>query len=189
MRDIAAQFLTHAQKQSATFPLVMGHRLMGIALLCTGDMVQGQVYSDQALALYDVAEHRPLAARFGQDARVAALSYRSLALWMLGYPNAALADTEQALKDAREIGHIPTLMYGLTHASITYLYCGDYTAASAQADQVKALAIAMPSLSHQTESLERLKREFGLAKGTPLSVRMARGRPNSLKTLSKTVKA
>ena len=140
LREIASQFLTHAQKQSATFPLVMGQRLMGIALLCTGDMVQGRALSDRALALYDVAEHRPLAARFGQDARVAALSYRSLALWMLGYPNAALADTEQALKDAREIGHIPTLMYALGHASITHIYCGNYTAASAQADEVRALA-------------------------------------------------
>src|ERR1700685_1296061 len=30
-------------------------------------------------------------------------------------------------------------------------------------------SIAMPSLSHQTASLERLKRPFGLANGTPLS--------------------
>ena len=36
-------------------------------------------------------------------------------------------------------------------------------------------SIWMPSLSHQTESFERLNRELGLAKGTPLSVRMARG--------------
>ena len=32
------------------------------------------------------------------------LSYRSTALWLLGYPEAALADTEHAVKDAREIG-------------------------------------------------------------------------------------
>jgi predicted ATPase len=140
MRESAAQFLTYAQKQLATFPLVMGHRLMGIALLCTGDMVQGRWHSDRALALYDAAEHRPLAARFGQDARVAALCYRSLALWMLGYPDAALADTEQVLKDAREIGHIPTLMYALAHTSLTHIYCANFTAASAQLDEVKALA-------------------------------------------------
>jgi predicted ATPase/class 3 adenylate cyclase len=140
MRDIVAQFLTLAQKQSATFPLVMAYRMMGIALLCTGEMMQGRAYSDRALELFDIAEHRPMAARFGQDARVAALSYRSLALWMLGHPNAALADTEQALKDAREIGHTPTLMYALVHASFTQIYCGNYTAASTQADEVRALA-------------------------------------------------
>ena len=50
-------------------------------------------------------------------------------------------------------------------------------------------SMAMPSLSHQTDSLERLKSALGLAKGTPLSVLIALGRPNSLKTLSNTVKA
>ena len=33
---------------------------------------------------------------------------------MLGYPEAALADAEQALRDAREIGQAATLMYALT---------------------------------------------------------------------------
>ena len=45
-----------------------------------------------------------------QDARVAILSYRSWALWLLGYPEAALADADHALKDAREIGQAATLM-------------------------------------------------------------------------------
>ena len=31
------------------------------------------------------------------------LSFRSYALWLLGYPEAALADIDQALKDAREM--------------------------------------------------------------------------------------
>ncbi len=40
-----------------------------------------------------------------------------------------------------------------------------------------------------TESLERLNKALGLAKGTPLSVRMAVGKPKSLKALSNTQKA
>jgi NAD(P)-dependent dehydrogenase (short-subunit alcohol dehydrogenase family) len=35
--------------------------------------------------------------------RVSVLSFRSMALWTLGYPEAALADAANALKDAREI--------------------------------------------------------------------------------------
>ena len=92
---------------------MIGHRLMGTSLLVTGDIAEGRVHFDQAIALYDPAEHRPLATRFGQDTRVAILSYRSLALWLLGYPEAALADAEHALKDAREIGQAATLMYAL----------------------------------------------------------------------------
>ena len=49
-------------------PLMIGHRLMGISLLYTGDIAEGRAHYDQAIALYDPAEHRPLATRFGQDA-------------------------------------------------------------------------------------------------------------------------
>ena len=114
MRELAAQFLALAEKQGATVPLMVGHRLMGMSLLFTGDIAEGRAHYDQAIALYDPAEHRPLATRFGQDIGVSILSFRSLALWLLGYPEAALADAEHALKDAREIGQAATLMYALT---------------------------------------------------------------------------
>ena len=65
---------------------MIGHRLMGTSLLFTGDIAEGRAHLDQAIALYDPAEHRPLATRFGQDVRVAILSYRSLALWCLAIP-------------------------------------------------------------------------------------------------------
>ena len=93
---------------------MVGRRIMGHSLLLTGDIAQGRAYLDQAIALYDPAEHRPLATRFGQDVGVTILSYRSWALWFLGYPDAALRDANEVLKDAREIGHAPTLMYALT---------------------------------------------------------------------------
>jgi hypothetical protein len=43
-----------------------------------------------AMALYNPAAYRQLVTRFGIDIRVATLSFRSLALCMLGYPEAAI---------------------------------------------------------------------------------------------------
>ena len=71
---------------------------------------------------------------------MAILSYRSLALWMLGYPEAALADANNALNDAREIGQAATLMYALVHAPLTHILCGNYATANAQSDELVALA-------------------------------------------------
>ena len=85
---------------------MMGHRMMGISLTMTGDIVKAQAHCDLAFALYDPADHRHLATRFGVDARVAVWSYRSLSLWIFGHPDAALADAEHLLKDAREIGQV-----------------------------------------------------------------------------------
>ena len=55
--DLAAQFLALAEKQRATIPLMVGHRLMGMSSLSTGDIADGRAHYDQALALYDVAKH------------------------------------------------------------------------------------------------------------------------------------
>jgi predicted ATPase len=140
MREFAAQFLALAEKQGATAPLLIAHRIMGISLACTGEIAQGRAHLDRAVGLYDPAEHRPLATRFGVDSRVSVLSYRSWALWFLGYPEAALADAEQAISDAREIGQAATLMYALLHASMTRIYCGNYKAANVEAGEVVALA-------------------------------------------------
>jgi class 3 adenylate cyclase len=110
---LATQFLTLAEQQRATAPVMIGHRLLGASLLVAGDFAGGLANLDRAKALYDPAEHRPLATRFGQDIGVTALSWRSLALWMLGYPATAFAEVATAINAARETGHAPTLMFAL----------------------------------------------------------------------------
>jgi predicted ATPase len=70
---------------------------------------------------------------------MAILGYRSQALWLLGYPEAALADTKNALGDAREIGQAATLMYALERATFTAIHCGDYVAAEKYSDELIAL--------------------------------------------------
>ncbi len=136
--ELARQFLALAEKQGATVPLMIGHRLMGSSLQLTGDLAESRAHFDQALALYDNAKHRPLATRFGQDIGVSILMFRSYSVWLLGYPESALADADRALKNAREIGHAPTLMIAL--ANMTHILCGNYATANTQLDELVALA-------------------------------------------------
>jgi len=146
MRELATEFLTLAGKQRATAPLMIGHRLMGLSLLVTGDIAESRAHLDRARTLYDPAEHRPLATRFGQDVGVAILSLRSWALCVLGFRQAALADIERAVKEAREIGQAATLMYALLVASITHVICGNYAEANAKIDELIALTDQTGSL-------------------------------------------
>ena len=145
-RDLATQFLALAEKQRATIPLMVGHRLMGTSLFVAGDITEALGPLDQAIALYDPAEHRPLATRFGQDVGVATSGYRSRTLWLLGHPEAALRDADDALRNAREIGQAATLMHALFHTSIPYTLCGNRAAAAAQAQELVALAEEKGSL-------------------------------------------
>jgi predicted ATPase len=146
IRELAAQFLALAEKQKATGLVAIGHRLMATALLHTGDVAAGRAHLDQAIALYDAAEHRPLAVRFGQDVGVTILSFRSLALWILGFPEAALADAEHACEHAREIGQAPTLMYALLVTLLVLVSCGKYVTATKQFEELVALADQKSSL-------------------------------------------
>jgi class 3 adenylate cyclase/predicted ATPase len=140
IRSLAAQFLALAEKQGTTVPLMIGHRLMAISLAYAGDIADGRSHYDQALALYEPAKHRPLAMRFGQDAGVTVLCHRSYTLFCLGYPVAALSDVQNAVKDAREIGHATTLMHALAYASFIHIQCGNYPTANALVDELVALA-------------------------------------------------
>src|ERR1700730_18677090 len=139
-RNLVVQFSTFAEKQGAIVPLMVGHRLMGHSLLLTGDIAAAQAQYSQGLALYDPAEHRPFATRFGQDIGVSILGFRSLALWLLGYPKEALTDASRARKDAYEIGQAATLMFALSYTAWTHIHCGNYMAANSLLKEHIALA-------------------------------------------------
>ena len=105
-----------------------GHVLFACRRDCKRTSASGSRYG----ALYNATEHRPLATRFGHDSGVSILCFRSMALWLLGYPEAARKDADDAVKQAREIGQAATPMYALVITPFTYLHCGDYATANAQ---------------------------------------------------------
>ncbi len=171
-RDLATQFLALAEKHGATGPAVVGHRIMGHTLLFEGDLAQARAHFDKGIALYDPAEHRPLAARFAQDTRVSILSFRSSALWLLGYPEAALADTDQSLSDAREIGQAAELMFALFWAAFFYLQYGNYTTANAVVDKLAGLAKDKGAVGWQAAAMLQQGVLFALTGNASAAVQM-----------------
>jgi predicted ATPase len=140
VKGSAAQFLKLAEEQGATTPRMLGDRLVGVAQATTGNFTEAYTHLDRAIASYNPPEHRQLAARFGQDIRVAALCFRSWVRWMLGYPDTALADARSAVKEAREVGQGVPLMYSLYFGSYALIHCGEYTAVNARLDELIPLA-------------------------------------------------
>jgi predicted ATPase len=60
---------------------------------------------------------------------------------MLGYPDAAVADAQSAIVEAREVGQGVSLMYCLYFASCALIHCGAYEVANAQLDEMIPLAM------------------------------------------------
>jgi class 3 adenylate cyclase/predicted ATPase len=139
-RELAARFLALGEKEGAAVPLMIGHRTMASTLAFMGDLVEAQAQYNQALALYRPAEHRRLMTRFGQDLRVTCLAFRSMASWLLGYPEAALNDADRALMEARQIEHAATLMFTLNFPILVNTYCGNYHAANERLKELVVLA-------------------------------------------------
>ena len=138
--EVAKHFLVVAERQRLSAPLLMAHRVMGATLCLSGEFGAARRHLDRAVALYRPEEHRPLAARFGQDIGVAALGYRSLVLYRLGYPESALVDGDEALKGARDLGQAGTLLYAAGVGAFSEIHCGRFRVAEARVDELFALS-------------------------------------------------
>jgi predicted ATPase len=136
--DLARQFLALAREQNETLPLAIGHRMTASSLLVGGDIARAREHFDSASTLYNPDKHRPMVARIGHDLGVMTLCHKGIDLWLLGYPEAARADIDRALSQAREFQHAATLMYALNYNSIVNALRRDI--AKAQPDELAALA-------------------------------------------------
>ena len=68
------------------------------------------------------------------------MAWRAFSQWTLGRTDAATADVERAIREAREFGHAATLMYALAHVSLTLIYMGKLDSAVELARELMQLA-------------------------------------------------
>jgi hypothetical protein len=95
-----------------------------------------------------------------------------LALWSLGHPEAALADADQALKEAREIGQATTLMFGLRFASFPHIFCGNYATANALLNELLVLADGKGAFYWKAHGMSDKGSLLALTGKAPASVQM-----------------
>jgi class 3 adenylate cyclase/tetratricopeptide (TPR) repeat protein len=133
LRDVTAHILELAERQTASFPRLIGHNFVAYSSMLSGELADGRAH-------YDPASHRQLATRFGEDQNVPSFAHRAWAAWLLGYPEAALCDADEALKSARATGQAATLMWALHFTAHPLTLCGHYSRASAHLQELGALA-------------------------------------------------
>jgi len=138
---IATEFLARAERQETAAPIVNGHRLVGTSLLMTGDIANGRAHFDRGIKLCDSMERAPtVTTSIGDDSKVVMLGFRAIAVWLLGGPEAALADAEHALGRAREINPVGTLMHTLSWVILIQILCGYYATAIRLVNELLTLA-------------------------------------------------
>ena len=139
--EAARELLRSAEDRGDAAARVTGHRTVGAALCQLGRLAESRDHLEAALALYDPVRDRSSTLVYAIDSRVVCLSWLSLVLVVLGYPEQALAQNGEALAYARELAHPSTTAVALAPMGcVLHQLLRDRRNAGEQAEAAIALA-------------------------------------------------
>jgi predicted ATPase len=136
----ATNFLSSAQSQPSSGPLLVGHRALAYSLIYSGDYRAALVHLETAASLYRPDEHRDSALRYGQDSGVSTFVILSWALWHRGYPDQSARAADRALAYSRELGHAHTLVHAFYFAGMAAVFARDVATVYAYGNDCVAVA-------------------------------------------------
>jgi predicted ATPase len=136
----AANFLSIAQSQPSSGPLLIGHRTLAHSLIFSGDHRAALAHAETSASLYRPGEHRDSAFRYGQDIGVSAFIQLSWALWHHGYPDQSARAADRALAYSRQLGHAHTLAHAFCLAGKAAAFARDVATVHARSNDWVAIA-------------------------------------------------
>ena len=121
-RELAERLVRMADELHDDDQAVWALPLLGQCLWCEGKLVEARRHLERALRLYDPALHREQAFVYGMDSRAYAQITLSLVLYLMGYPDRALAEGQAAVAWARELDHPNSIGMALLYLSGIHHY-------------------------------------------------------------------
>jgi predicted ATPase len=132
-QGFADELMTLARRLNDPDLALQAHQALGLTALCRGLPAETLEHVEQVATLYDRERHSHHAFQFGQDPGVIVKAYGGVALWLMGYPEAACRQCETAIAMSREMS--PTSRSVAYHfAAMVYQLCGDIAKARHCAD-------------------------------------------------------
>ncbi len=139
-REIAETFLHEAERGALATEYGAGRRMLGYTCLWQGDFVEAQANLLEALRIYDPERDREAGFRFGMDTGACARAYLAIVNWLLGDVGPARTLVEEAVAQAIETGHVPTLVNTYLLKGRFEIIRGDAAAARRTAEMVIKLS-------------------------------------------------
>src|SRR2546425_4447372 len=140
-RRIAEELLSLAERLDDRVLLLEARDALSPTTLWMGEPVAACRHSEQGMALYDQEQHRSLAFHYGgHDPGVCCHMHSALALWMLGYPAAALERGRVGVTLARALAHPSSLANALPFLGVVRQLRGEV-------DAVHELTVSLIDLS------------------------------------------
>jgi len=120
--------------------LVLGHLASGRNLLMIGRLASSRSHLEEALALLDPTSHRAVVRQAGFHPHVNAQFSLGFALFLLGFPDQALAQITAAIAEARRLAHPPSLASSLVVGGILLSLLRDHAVLDEWVAQLVTLA-------------------------------------------------
>jgi class 3 adenylate cyclase/predicted ATPase len=160
-REIGETLLRLAQRTSDPALAVIAHYALGVTWFCYGALPAARQHLEEAIARYTPDQRRAPAFRTGQDPGVACRTHASRTLWLLGYPEQALARVHEALVLAHELSHPFSVAWARCFAALVSQLRRDVLAVHEQAEA--AVVLATEQGFTQWVAMGTISRGWGLA--------------------------
>src|SRR5262249_12481240 len=139
-RELGETLLRLAQRAGDPALTVIAHYARGWTWCCLGAFAAARQHLEEGIAHYTPDQRRAPVFRMGHDPGVACRGFAAMTLWLLGYPEQALARIHEALTLAHELSHAVSLAYARCLAAFVYQYRLDVPVVHAQAEAAVALS-------------------------------------------------
>jgi predicted ATPase len=141
-REIGETLLRLTQRADDPALSVIAHSALGATWMWLGALPAACPHIEEGIARYTQDQRRAPAFRIGQEPGVACRVYAALTLWLLGYPEQALARVHDALALAHELAHPYSLAWAQWAAAIVSQFRRDVPAVHEHAEAAVALSTA-----------------------------------------------
>jgi DNA-binding SARP family transcriptional activator len=151
---LSEELLELVQQSGEPAQLALGHFTLGERLFAGGDLLRAREHLEHAILHYervgDSRQRRFLTDLKGFDLGVNASGWLAMTLWILGYPDQALQRSQEALRRARVLDHLLSLVLGLYAVSQTHHSRGEDRELRAHVEELAALMHEHPVLVGDT---------------------------------------
>jgi predicted ATPase len=139
-RELGETLLRLAQHADDPALAVVAHYTLGVTWFNLGALPAARQHLEAGIARYTPNQRRDPAFRMGQDPGVSCRVHAARTLWLLGYPEQALARLHEALALAHELAHPYSLAWTRCWAAFVAQFRRDVPAVYEHAEAAVALA-------------------------------------------------
>ena len=138
-RDLGRQLQALEREEEVQFPLA--HYATGCSMFWLGELNSALATLNHAIAVYDHDLHGQQVGLYSQDPKTVSLLYRGWVLWLLGYPDQALATCEASAEWAQSLGHPFSLAFAHNYCAVVHHLRREHVRAGQRGEAASAVSV------------------------------------------------